>query len=904
MDAYVVPLGELDHSAVAIAGGKAANLGELRRAGFAVPDGFCVTTLAYNRLLEAAGLRPRLAGLLSELAADGDDVLPRVGAAIRDLFYRAEVPAEIATQIAEAAQALGSPALAVRSSATAEDLPEASFAGQQETYLNVSGPKALREAVRRCWASLWTDRAIAYRQRNGIAHEGVALAVVCQEMVAAEVAGVLFTANPVSGRRLEVVIDASLGLGEAVVGGLVSPDNYVVDKQDLRITARRVSAKNVQVVASPRGGTAQAPVEATRAQMPALPDEAIHELARTAIAVEQHYGQPQDVEWAFAAGKLYILQSRPITSLFPAPPPRPDGQYRIYMSLNTAQGMLEPFTPLGGSTLATLANEVFVGEQSDRKVLVELGGRIYADVTDLLRNRLGRHLPTAFFPEIEPVMARILVTLLADPRLGPYPESSRHVAFRLLRRGWPSLRRFFWSIMRNLLDPARARRRVDEVMIPYLRNLREEVRRPVPLGGQADVARRAFRGGLGALLFPNLLPLVVPGVASYKQAEMIVRRLGLSEELYWTARQGLPYNRTTLMDLDLWALARQAQDDTESSALLRGEEPSALAARYREGSLPGVLQQGMGDFLARYGHRGVREIDIGIPRWAEEPTYLFAVLRGYVDLPEEGAPDHHFAAQVAAGERAARELVAQARKQPGGFVQAKRLGFFLGRFRQLGGLRETPKFLITWLFQALREMMLAAGDQLVAQGRLERREDVFFLHFTELGRLGQDDLPVAQLVAERKREYERELKRPRAPRVVTSEGEAFYGEPLAADGGGLVGAGASPGVVRGRARVIRDPLGAKLAAGEILVAPSTDPAWTPLFLAAGGLVMEAGGAMSHGSIVAREYGIPAVVGLPEATTRIADGREIEVDGNRGVVRLIAPAAETAAEEVKGISELA
>ena len=756
---------------------------------------------------------------------------------------------------------------------------------------NVSGPAALLEAVRRCWASLWTDRAIAYRQRNGIAHEGVALAVVCQEMVAAEVVGVLFTANPVSGRRLEVVIDASLGLGEAVVGGLVSPDNYVVDKQALRITARRVSAKNVQVVASPQGGTAQAPVEATRARMPALPDEAIRELARTAIAVEQHYGQPQDVEWAFAAGTLYILQSRPITSLFPAPPPRPDGQYRIYMSLNTAQGMLEPFTPLGGSTLATLANEVFVGEQSDRKVLVELGGRIYADVTDLLRNRLGRHLPTAFFPEVEPVTARILVTLLADPRLGPYPESSRHVAFRLLRRGWPSLRRFLWSILRNLLDPARARRRVDEVMIPYLRKLREEVRRPVPLGSQADVARRAFRGGLGALLFPNLLPLVVPGVASYKQAEMIVRRLGLSEELYWTARQGLPHNRTTLMDLDLWALARQVQGDAESSALLHGEEPSVLAARYREVGLPGVLQRGMGDFLARYGHRGVREIDLGIPRWAEDPTYLFAVLRGYVDLPEEGAPDRHFAAQAAAGERAARELVAQARKAPGGFVQAKRLGFFLGRFRQLGGLRETPKFLITWLFQALREMMLAAGDQLVAQGRLECREDTFFLHFTELERLGDGDLPVARLVAERKREYERELRRPRAPRVVTSEGEAFYGEPLAADGGGLVGAGASPGVVRGRARVIRDPLGAKLAAGEILVAPSTDPAWTPLFLTAGGLVMEAGGAMSHGSIVAREYGIPAVVGLPEATTRIADGQKIEVDGSRGVVRIIASAGE-------------
>ena len=884
--ALVLPLAELGREDLPLVGGKAASLGELVRAGFPVPEGFCLTTAAYELVIGQKGVGEEIRRLLRRLEAAGADAVADVGTAIRDLIREAPVPAPVEEALRAALASFGEAPLAVRSSATVEDLPEASFAGQQETYLNVVGPAAALAAVRRCWASLWTDRAIAYRQRNAIDQKSVALAVVVQRLVRADVAGVLFTANPVTGVRREMAIDASLGLGEAVVSGKVVPDSYLVAKNDWRILEKHLGGKAVQILPLPGGGTKEVTIAEGVADLQALGDEQIIELARLGQRIEEHFGWPQDVEWALADGQFYVLQSRPVTSLYPVPPPPKDGSLHVYISLNSLQGMLEPFTPLGASFFSSGAREGALGGRADRQFIHELGWRLYADFTPLLRTQLGRQvLPTAMLPQGDPVAARIVQRLLEDPRLAPGSRSASGDLRRLLRRYWRRVLPAVLLALRCVVSPGYVERHLEEVVMPRIDALRAEAEAGPIFPQRLELLESFWREKLADLFF-NLVPLVAAGMIPYFRAEGLVHEWGLSRQLLAAARQGLPNNWTTKMDLDLWALAQQAREDPSAREMLGSTSPTDLAELYRRSRLPSVLQRGLAEFLARYGHRALREIDLGMPRWGEDPTYLFGILRSYLAIEDPAAyPDRHFAQQAEAGESAVEKLVGEARRLPRGRLKAALLGFLLRRYRRLGGYRETPKFLLMKLFRTARQLLMGAGEDLARAGRLDRGEDVIFLRFDELRDVDAGRLDGRRLVAQRRREYEFELRRPRAPRVLTSDGAAYYGDALAAGPGVLAGTGASPGTARGRARIVRDPLASRLEPGEVLVAPSTDPAWTPLFLTAAGLVMEAGGMMSHGAIVAREYGIPAVVGVPEATTRLADGQTVEVDGNEGLVRL-------------------
>jgi pyruvate,water dikinase len=348
--------------------------------------------------------------------------------------------------------------------------------------------------------------------------------------------------------------------------------------------------------------------------------------------------------------------------------------------------------------------------------------------------------------------------------------------------------------------------------------------------------------------------------------------------------RSLPHNVTTEMDLQLWALAQRVRSAPAAAAAVRGAAADALAGQYADGSLPPVLQRGLAAFLARYGHRAVAEIDLGMPRWAERPAHVLGVLANYLRLDDPtAAPDVRFTAGVATAEQAVADVVARVRQRSR--WRAWAVGFALGRVRELIGLREAPKDHLVRMIARARSELAAVGDELAGRGLLDASDDVFFLDprqaRTALG--GADQ---RRSVAERRQEYGRELRRRHVPRVLLSDGtepETLAGATAPPDGA-LVGTPASAGTVTAPARVILDPVGAHLEPGEILVAPSTDPGWTPLFLTAGALVMEMGGANSHGAVVAREYGIPAVVGVPAATTRIATGTRLTVDGAAGVVR--------------------
>jgi phosphohistidine swiveling domain-containing protein len=882
----ILPFNDIDRDALPTAGGKAANLGELVRAGFPVPPGFCVTTAAYDLVATDAGLEPTLAAL-AEADAGDTELLAELAEESRSRLTGADVPEALGRAIEEAYGELGDGTpvpVAVRSSATAEDLPGASFAGQQDTYLNVVGVESVLDAVQRCWASLWTDRAVSYRATNGIDPRGVRLAVVVQRMVDASVAGVLFTANPVTGKRHQAVIDASSGLGEAVVSGAVNPDHFVANTSTGEIVERRLGDKRVAIVAGPEGGTQRVELAADE-QGACLSDGQIRALAELGGRVEEHYGAPQDTEWAIDGdGRVWLLQARPITTLFPLPEDAPtdDEDLRVYFSFNVAQGVYGPLTPMGIQAFRLITSSVaaFAGHPPQNPYkgagfFIAAADRTFIDITTVLRSERGRRLFERFMTNMEARTVPIVRRLVNDPRLATV-ETKRGPILRTLLVAF-ARGRIPLHVVEALARPEKARARAADVVT----RLRKAGETPPGATGSLAAAERLLRDGPQEIV-PNVAPVFVTGLAANVLAGKLLGDLATDDERR-VAMRALPHNPTTEMDLELWALAREARSDPDSAGVVGHTLPERLAEQYRDGSLPSKLQDGLANFLRLYGHRGVAEIDLGLPRWSEDATYIMGVLANYLRLQDpRSAPDLQFERATREAESMVKELERRASRK--GRLRGALVAFLLGRARELSGLRETPKFSIVLLLARVRDLLWPVGEELAQAGRLETAGDIFFVSVPEAwAALAGEDLRAT--VSERRTIYEQERGRKHVPRLLLSDGTEPTADQhhVAGADDGLGGTPASGGVVSGEARVVLDPGNAHLEPGEILVAPSTDPGWTPLFLTAGGLVMEMGGPMSHGAIVAREYGIPAVVGVPEATERIQTGQKITVDGSEGIV---------------------
>jgi phosphohistidine swiveling domain-containing protein len=868
----ILEFGDIQGDLLAEVGGKAGNLGELIRAGLPVPPGFCLTTEAYREATEPAGLEEifddleRTAG--SDIAALSA-LAERARAAVLDMA----IPPAIAEAVAAEYAGLGADVpVAVRSSATAEDLPFASFAGQQDTYLNIVGRDDVLDAVRRCWASLWTERAVVYRATQGIDNRTVRLAVVVQTMVDATVAGVLFTANPVTGRRREAVIDASPGLGEAVVSGAVNPDHFVIDTSREVILDRRLGDKLLAIRSVPGGGTEHVDLQ-SGAEAACVTDEQLIALTRLGHRVEEHFGSPQDTEWAIdAAGTLWLTQARPITTLYPLPKkvtdsgaPDPAGPLRVYFSVNVAQGVFRPFTPAGiatfrlvGAGAARLFGFPVADPLAGPTPFAESGGRVFMDATAAVRSRVGRAIMPKVLDVMEARSAVVLRTLFDDPRLSITQPSRwpflRHVGGVALRFHVPP------RLVHALLRPAPARARVVERLGSEL---------DVRLAAPTDLTAQGRLDWIESLLLeevPQVAPRVLPvALAGFVALWLARRLLGPDAHLgeLQTVLRGLPHNVTTEMDLELWQIANRLRADKTLDA-----------------------ERELRTFLRRYGHRAVAEIDLGIPRWSDDPRHLLGVLANYLRMsPAERAkasPDQLFAAGAAEAEAMIDTLADRVGPLRGRVVRA-----LLARTRQLAGLRELPKYYFVRIFAAARAELGRVGEDLHRLGRIAEPDDVYFLDFTQ-ARAGLNGTDLHDVVAVARETYDAELRRRHVPRVMLSDGtepEATTTEVAvgSATAGALTGTPASAGTVTGTARVILDPVGAQLEHGEILVCPSTDPGWTPLFLTAGGLVMEMGGANSHGAVVAREYGIPAVVGVADAVATIDTGSKITVNGTAGTV---------------------
>ncbi|TNB76271.1 phosphoenolpyruvate synthase [Arthrobacter sp. BB-1] len=903
--ALILGLNQVDGSMLPLVGGKAANLGELMAAGLPVPEGFCLTTAAYREATRTvqdgvlaelgsrqAALRPGTPGRDAELAV--------LAGRARESIRAIPVPPRIVAAVEQAYAALGTAApVAVRSSATAEDLPFASFAGQQDTYLNVIGSDAVLGAVRDCWASLWTDRAVAYRAALGIKPHEVALAVVVQRMVDAQAAGVMFTANPLTGRRREAVIDAAPGLGEAVVSGAVNPDHFVVDTEKSRVLERRLGDKRVIVRPLPGGGTEVRDMPG-QANASSLTDGQAIGLAALGMRAERHFGAPQDAEWAIdARGALWLTQSRPITTLFPVPERRSGGGgTRVYLCFSLAQGLTRPLTPMGlaslrliGSSVAKAAGFAVPDPRLGPPPYAEAAQRLYFDLTTPVRSSVGRRLLPRIFDVMEARSAMVLRQVFTDPRF----SVTRRTPFGLLRHVLPAAvrARVPESVLRGLLRPKAALRRLDRFTQQFADGLELEAGAgPVQ---RLDHAEQILGNRLFAVV-PAILPLPALGFAALWMAGKLLGGRDRWNDLEKVLR-GLPQNVTTEMDLDLWRLASAVKDDRESRRALEEGQPADLAAEFKAGNLPPVLHAGLVRFLHRYGQRAVAEIDVGLPRWSDDPTHILGVLANYLRLTDPAlAPDVQFSRANAEAEGEVERLVAEARRR--GRMRALLVAAALRRTRLFAGLRELPKYQLVLGLAEVRKQVAQVGAVLESAGWLEHADDIFFLDFGEArealvsGAANGTSQPrrLRELVLERRAAYTSELGRRHIPRVLLSDGtepEVLHAAAAGAAGGAangaLSGSPASAGSATGPARVILDPVGAHLEPGEILVAPSTDPGWTPLFLTAGGLVMEMGGPNSHGAVVAREYGIPAVVGVPEATSRLATGQRITVDGGAGTI---------------------
>jgi rifampicin phosphotransferase len=887
---FVLPLNALHRGMLALVGGKAANLGELSSAKFPVPPGFCVTTNAYALVAADAGLQSVLDTYAAREHGDAKR-LEDLAQAARDCMLAAIIPTDIADAIAEAYGVLGSGAslpVAVRSSATAEDLPFASFAGQQDTYLNIVGVEAVLDAVRRCFASLWTDRAVSYRESLGLDQRSVKLAVVVQRMIESSVAGVLFTAHPVTGKRRQAVIDANPGLGEAVVSGATTPDHFVTNTATGEVVERRLGDKRVVIRGAAGGGTLRSE-ESSIGKEACLTDEHIRALAALGARVEAYYGQPQDIEWAIdPAGVLWLTQSRPITTLYPLPTSAPasDEELRVYVSANVVQGVYRPFTPAGLSTFRLIASGIAAGfgsRQSDPlsgpPVLVEAGQRLFLDVTPVLRNRLGRRALIGAARQGEALSAPLFKQLTSDPRLS-----------LIATKRWPLIRAF-GRVFEKTLAPIYALQALfwPKAAVKRVQKTAERVRAmnfiaPGRTPEERLLRMEQFVGDFLSVV-GGLAPVLPVGLGSQALAGKLLGDLAKPEERQVVLR-GLPHNPTTEMDLQLWQLSQRVAIHPDIVERIHASTPERLAREYRTGTLPPPLQQGLAEFLARYGHRGVAEIDLGLPRWSEDPTHILGALSNYLQVHDPSlAPPVQFQRGAHEAERMLAELVRRARSK--GWLRSRLVHFFLRRTRELVGLREMPKFIIVLLMARMRELWWTVGKELEQAGRLETAGDAFFLSLPEI-HAALAGAEMQNTVRAHRAAYDFELRRRHIPRVLLSDGSepgAISGDAEGSPQGVLRGTPASPGTVTARARVILDPTGAHLAPGEILVAPSTDPGWTPLFLTAGGLVMEMGGAISHGAVVAREYGIPAVVGVAGATERIATGSRITVDGAAGTITI-------------------
>jgi phosphohistidine swiveling domain-containing protein len=833
----------------ALIGPKAASLCTLRRLGLRVPPAFFVTTAAFRAHLQAAGLRAQTEPLPDKL----ED--------LRQLIVRAPLPESVREQVAAAYDRLGAGIVAVRSSATAEDLPGHSFAGQYETILGVTSLDECLDAIKRCWASLWTDRAYEYRRHNGIDHQQVEMAVIVQQQIEPQAAGVAFGADPVTGSRSRIVIESCRGLGEALVSGRVQPDRILLRKKNLELIRQNLAGDE-----------------------PSLDLKSAQKLAHSVRRIEKRLDCPPDVEWALGDGTLWFLQARPITAL-PAPKPWEDRQ--VWANPNLSEVFPEVVTPLTYSVVLLMFQPLFAsvlrlfGADLRRSPLIGLvAGRIYWNANIGL---------AAARPFVSPTKAAGLNSLFGGEQNRHFERGEFDICDEDLPDlgfSWPKYIASWPGIVRNLI--AHRSSKGDA----FMANLKAANDRLTCFDIDAATPQELMR-----LMTHNLhedmkkcdLLGFWPGMVAAGVLQKACRDwLGSSDQSLGyrllTAQGGIA---DTEAGLDLWRLAALAHEDRQTETLLLGRRDWNTVGPELVRTEPGRRFVAAWDrFLATHGHHCHNELELASPRWAETPDYILGLVQNYLRCLNRANPlDRQ---QQLTGER--ERLTEQCRQKLKNSVKRRLFCWSLGRTQKLARDRENWKSEVVRFLAIFRRVFLALGERLRQQDVLTEPADIFFLELSEIEPVaqGRANFEVRQRIADRRAEYEWNVAQTPPPVVVGRyDPQKHAGLKIDANVKVLKGMAVSPGAVTGKARVIRQPHdGQHVEPGEILVAPITNPAWTPYFLPAAGVVVDMGGVLSHGAIIAREYGLPAVVNVGPASKIIRTGQLLRVDGDRGTVTIL------------------
>lgn len=864
MSTWVLDFQEMDKTQLWLVGGKGLNLGELSKIqGIRVPEGFCVTTAGYQKAIEQNETYHVWLDRLTMLKPEDRDQIAETSRKIRQIVEEVEIPSDVVKAVAHYLSRFGEEhAYAVRSSATAEDLPHASFAGQQDTYLNIIGKDAILQHIRKCWASLFTERAVIYRMMNGFDHRQVYLSVIVQKMVFPQASGILFTADPVSSNRTLLSIDASFGLGEALVSGLVSADCYKVREEE--IVEKRIAAKKLAIYGRKEGGTETKQIDPDQQMVQALTEQQILQLAHIGRQIQAYMGSPQDIEWCLADDTFYIVQSRPITTLFPIPEAN-DQEKHVYLSVGHQQMMTDPIKPLGLSfyLLITAAP------------MRTAGGRLFVDVAPRLATSAGRE---ALLNTVgsDPLIKGALMTIIERDfiKLLPHDQTAP-----ISGRSNPDLPAPFENdptIVSDLIKSNQA----------SVEKLKQNIRTK---SGSAlfDFILEDIQELKKILFDPRSTAVFMSAMnASFWINEKMNEWLG-EKNAADTLSQSVPHNITSEMGLALLDVADVIRPYPEIIEYLQHTKDDDF--------LDGLIQFAGGKevrdafyaYLDKYGMRCAGEIDITNARWSEKPITLVPLILGNIQTLEPHAGHRKFEQGRQEALEKERELLERLKLLPDGEQKAQETKRKIDLIRNFIGYREYPKYGMMSRYFVYKQALLKEAEQLVQAGFIHEKEDIYYLTFEELHDVVRTNTLDDQIIGKRKDEY-KFFEKLTPPRVMTSDGEIITGqynrENLPAHA--IIGLPVSSGVIEGRARVILNMEKADLEDGDILVTSFTDPGWTPLFVSIKGLVTEVGGLMTHGAVIAREYGLPAVVGVVNATRLIKDGQRIRVNGTEGYIEIL------------------
>ncbi|MGW7161308.1 phosphoenolpyruvate synthase [Paenibacillus taichungensis] len=871
MSSLVIGFQELEKLQHALVGGKGLNLAKLSKVeGIHVPEGFCVTTVGYQKAVEQNETYHALLDQLTLLKVEEREQISEISRKIRELIMDVDIPADVEKEVAHYLSTFGEGhAYAVRSSATAEDLPHSSFAGQQDTYLNIIGKESIMHHISKCWASLFTDRAVIYRMQNGFDHGQVYLSVIIQKMIFPTASGILFTADPITCNRKLLSIDASFGLGEALVSGLVSADCYKVREGE--IVDKRIAVKTLAIYGSEDGGTYTHQIDPVLQKIQTLTDQQILELARIGRQIEAHFGFPQDIEWCLADDMFYIVQSRPITTLYPIPEAS-DQENHVYLSVGHQQMMTDPMKPLGLSFfLLTTPAPMRIA-----------GGRLFVDITPRLASPVMRENFINTMGQSDPLLKDALTTVI---------ERENFIKSLPIEQPSPTPRN---NHKQSVSDGFQAHIENESTIVSELIKSNQ---------ASVEELKRNIQNKSGLDLFDFILEdlqelkrfLSDPRSSNVFMTAMNASAWINENMKEWlgeknaadTLSQSVLNNITSEMGLALLDVADVIRPYPEVIAYLQHVKEDDFMDELVKVEGGQETREAIHDYLDKYGMRCAGEIDLTRTRWIEKPITLVPLILGNIKNFEPNASKRKFEQGRQEALKKEQEILNRLKLLPDGDQKAKETKRMIDLVRNFIGYREYPKYGMINRYFVYKQALLKEAKRLAQAGVIAQKEDIYLLTFEELREVVRTNKLDEMIITQRKEDY-KIFEKLTPPRVLTSDGEIITGqykrENLPADA--IVGLPVSSGVIEGRARVIFNIEEADLEDGDILVTPYTDPSWTPLFVSIKGLVTEVGGLMTHGAVIAREYGLPAIVGVEKATQRIKDGQRIRVHGTEGYIEIL------------------